>query len=119
MVRASITNENEMLRPGMLMTVQIITNDRMALVIPESAFIQTGNESYVFIAGEDGQAHRRVIKIGSRKFGFVEVVDGLQEGDKIITEGGFKLQDKSPYRINEIEKMDMSHLTRNLPYFMG
>ncbi len=119
MVRASITNENEMLRPGMLMTVQIITNNRMALVIPESAFIQTGNESYVFIAGEDGLAHRRVIKIGSRKFGFVEVVDGLQEGDKIITEGGFKLQDKSPYRINEIEKMDMSHLTRNLPYFTG
>jgi membrane fusion protein (multidrug efflux system) len=109
-VRASIPNEEEKLKPGMLMTVQIITNNHQALVIPESAFIQTGTESFVFIAGEDGLAHRKVIEIGTRKFGYVEVINGLQQGDRIITEGGFKLQDKSPYRKDEQTRIDLSFL---------
>lgn len=97
-VRALIKNPEEELRPGMLLTVNIITDVREALVIPESAFIQVANESFVYIAGADGLAHRQVIEIGARKFGYVEVINGLKAGDYVITEGGFKLQDKAPYK---------------------
>ncbi len=107
-IRATIQNNENKLRPGMLMTVKVITNERNALVIPESAFIQTGSQSHVFIAGEDGLAHRRVIEIGSRKFGYVEVISGLLEGERVIIEGGFKLQDKAPFRLDEQAKLNLS-----------
>lgn len=100
-VRAVIDNQDGQLRPGMLMMVKIITDTRQALVIPESAFIQTGNETHVFLAGDDGFAHRQLIKIGSRRTGYVEVLEGLQEGDPVIIEGGFKLQDNSPYKAED------------------
>jgi len=107
-VRAVIDNKEALLRPGMLMTVKIITDERQALVIPESAFIQTGAETYVFLAGIDGLAHRQIINIGTRRTGFVEVIGGLNEGDPVIIEGGFKLKDKSPYKINPGVKQDTS-----------
>jgi len=97
-VRARIENKDRLLRPGMLMTVQVLTDTRQAMVIPESAFIQTGDETYVYIAGEDGLVHRQAIQVGARRFGYVEVTEGLQPGDTIITEGAFKLRDKAPYR---------------------
>ncbi len=100
-VRALIDNEDRLLRPGMLMTVQILTDVRQAMVIPESAFIQTGEETYVYIAGDDGLVHRQTIRIGARRFGFVEVTEGLQAGDTVITEGAFKLRDKAPYRVKD------------------
>jgi len=90
------------------MTVKIVTDVRQALVIPESAFIQVGSESFVFIAGEDGLAHRRIIQIGARKYGYVEVVDGLSEGERVITEGGFKLQDKAPYKLDGFSELNLS-----------
>ncbi|NNE38826.1 MAG: efflux RND transporter periplasmic adaptor subunit [Gammaproteobacteria bacterium] len=108
MVRAKIDNPEELLRPGMMMTVKIITDARQSLVIPESAFIQTGKQSYVFIAGEDGLAHRQPIRIGARRYGYVEVLEGLQPGQLVITEGGFKLRDKAPYRIDEASELDLS-----------
>jgi membrane fusion protein (multidrug efflux system) len=107
-VRAAIRNEEELLRPGMLMTVRIITDVRQALVIPESAFIQTGDESFVFVAGLDGLAHRRVIQIGARRFGFVEILEGLSAGERVITEGGFKLQDKAPYKVEDKSGINLS-----------
>lgn len=98
-VRALISNDDRLLRPGMLLTVNVVTDVRQALVIPESAFIQVGDETYVYIAGDDGLARRRAITVGSRKIGYVEVTDGLQPGDMIISEGGFKLRDNAPYRV--------------------
>lgn len=100
-VRALINNEDRLLRPGMLMTVRTITATRQALVIPESAFIQTGDETHVFLAGHDGLARQQPIRIGARRRGYVEVIEGLQEGDPVIIEGGFKLKDQAPFRIGE------------------
>ncbi len=111
-VRAKFDNHEELLRPGMMMTVKIITDARQALVIPESAFIQTGKQSYVYIAGEDGLAHRQIIRIGARRYGYVEVLEGLEPGQLVITEGGFKLRDKAPYRVDDASKLDLS-LTAN------
>ncbi|MGK0297622.1 MAG: membrane fusion protein (multidrug efflux system) [Gammaproteobacteria bacterium] len=116
MVRASINNDEELLRPGMLMIVKIVIDVRQALVIPESAFIQTGSESYVYIAGDDGFAHRRVIKIGARKYGYVEVVDGLKSGESVITEGGFKLRDKAPYKLDEKSTLNITDFSHTLSH---
>lgn len=98
-VRAIVPNDDRLLRPGMLLTVEIITEERMGLVISESAVIQIADETYVFIAGEDGRAQKQAIEIGIRRYDFVEVIDGLREGDMVITEGSFKLRDGASFRL--------------------
>lgn len=99
MVRAIVPNDDRLLRPGMLLTVKIIIEERMGLVVSETAVIQIAGETYVLIAGADGIAKKQPIKIGARKYDFVEIVEGLSEGDLVITEGSFKLRDGAPFRL--------------------
>jgi membrane fusion protein (multidrug efflux system) len=110
-IRAIIDNDERLLRPGMLMTVKIINEVRESLVVPESALLQVGSDTYVYIAGDDGLAHRTLISVGVRRVGYVEVVDGLKVGDLIVTEGGFKLQNRAPYRIATDKQGNNLHLT--------
>ena len=100
-VRAIIPNEDRLLRPGMLLTVKIVTAERMSLVVSETAVTQIGDETYVLLAGADGKAHKQPVVIGTRRFDFVEVSKGLKDGDMVITEGAFKLRDGAPYRLEK------------------
>ena len=100
-VRAIIPNEDRSLRPGMLLTVKIVTDERMSLVVSETAVTQIGDETYVLLAGADGKAHKQPVVIGARRYDYVEVVNGLKDGDMIITEGAFKLRDGAPYKLED------------------
>ena len=61
---------------------------------------QDGSITFVYLAGGDGLAHKKPIIIGSRKRGIVEIIEGLNEGDRVITEGTFKLRDRAAYRVS-------------------
>lgn len=101
MVRAIVPNKERHLRPGMLLTVEIVTDERLSLVVPETSVTQISGETYVMMAGEGNRAKKQPIKIGARKYEYVEVIDGLEDGDVIITEGSFKLRDGAPYRTQD------------------
>ncbi len=92
-VRAEIPNRDRMLRPGMLMTVQVFLQPREAIVVPEIAVVQVGTESFVYRVTPDGTVERAVIAHGSRRKGEVEVVTGLAEGERIVVEGTVKLRE--------------------------
>ncbi|MGH7841136.1 MAG: efflux RND transporter periplasmic adaptor subunit [Candidatus Binataceae bacterium] len=66
-----------------------------AIVIPEAAlFSDASTQSrYLFVAGADGRAHRRVVKIGLRAADRAQIVDGLAAGEVVITSGGYALSD--------------------------
>ncbi|HLF11007.1 MAG TPA: efflux RND transporter periplasmic adaptor subunit [Gammaproteobacteria bacterium] len=97
-VRAHVENADRALRPGMLLTVGVIMAERVALVVPEGAVFQVQNRAYVYRL--DGQvARQQQIEIGDRRFGIVEVLSGLDEGDLIVTEGIVKLRDGVPVRL--------------------
>jgi membrane fusion protein (multidrug efflux system) len=98
-VRAHVLNEDRALRPGMLLTVRVVTAERSALVISENAVYQIQDRAYVFRVGPDSIAREQQIRIGERRFGLVEVLDGLDEGDRIVTEGIVKLRDGVRVRI--------------------
>jgi membrane fusion protein (multidrug efflux system) len=91
-VRAHIENKDRALRPGMLLTVQVVTTQHLALVVPEGSVFQIQNRAYVYRV-EDQVAHQQQIEVGGRRFGVVEVLGGLKEGDLIVTEGIVKLRD--------------------------
>lgn len=101
-VRAHVPNQDHALRPGMLLTVQVVTAEHLALVVPEGAVFQVQNRAYVFTAA-DNVAHQTQIEVAGRRFGLVEVMSGLKEGDLIVTEGIVKLREGQKFRTNDAE----------------
>jgi membrane fusion protein, multidrug efflux system len=100
MIRAHVPNLDRALRPGMLLTVDVVTSQHEALVIPEGAVFQVQNRAYVYRL--DGlTARQQRIEVGGRRFGTVEVKSGLEEGDTIVIEGIVKLRDGIQVRLNE------------------
>jgi len=91
-VRALIDNPERLLRPGMLLVVTVAGQPRTALRIPEEALVPEGQQQYVYTIDSDGVVARRLVQIGQREPGFVEVRDGLQAGEKVITEGTIKVR---------------------------
>ncbi|MGH8109904.1 MAG: efflux RND transporter periplasmic adaptor subunit [Arenimonas sp.] len=90
--QAEIDNPDNRLRPGMLLEINVMQMQRNALVIPELALLQLGSESFVYRVTLDGNAEKVVVKPGSRSFGYVEIIQGLKAGDRIVVEGTSKLR---------------------------
>jgi membrane fusion protein (multidrug efflux system) len=89
-VRALLPNRGEVLRPGMLMTVDVRSNPRETLAVPEIAVLEEAGDSYVFRAneGQNGRTVERVqVQTGQRSDGMAEILSGLAPGDFVITEG--------------------------------
>lgn len=91
-VRAELPNPERLLKPGMLMTVTLMSAPRQALVIPELSLIQVGNRQTVFVLRGDGTVEEVPVRTGARRRGEVEIVQGLNPGDTIVVEGVGKLR---------------------------
>jgi len=82
-VRALIDNDEQLLRSGQFMSVQLTLRAREALVIPEQAVLLRADEQYLFVV-QGEQAERRTVQLGAREPGFVEVASGLAAEDQVI-----------------------------------
>lgn len=82
------------LRPGMFGTVAIATETRSdAAVILRKAVVRERDQNYVFVVREDDTAERRLVVLGFNEDPFVEVVEGLQPGEVVVTVGNESLSD--------------------------
>ena len=97
-VRAVIPNEDRALRPGMLLTARVVTNERIALSVPERSVVQIADQAYVYVVDTDRTARRTAVQLGLRQAGAVEIVTGLEEGAQVVTEGVVKLRDGATVR---------------------
>lgn len=95
-VRAELPNEGRELRPGMLMRMRLERDVDIAMMVPESSVTPIRNEFFVFRISEDNRAERVDVKIGRRQPGWVEILEGLSEGDAIVKEGVVRLRDGIP-----------------------
>lgn len=91
-VRAVIPNEDELLKPGMFMTVGLQRDRGDVLMAPEQAIVPEGSRQFVFVVNE-GRAQKRQVRLGRRIPGFVVVADGLAAGESVVTEGTHKVRD--------------------------
>jgi membrane fusion protein (multidrug efflux system) len=105
-VRALIDNKSGTLKPGMLMTVSIQSNPRMALAIPEMAILEKADGSSVFkVVQKEGKtiAAPAPIKLGARAAGWVEILSGLNAGDQIVVEGVQRARPGQPIRLDAVK----------------
>jgi len=91
-VRGDFANADRALRPGMGLQVTLSRPGRPALLLPEIAVVQVGKDTYVFRVKPDGSVERADIKIGARRDGLAEVVEGLKTGDRVVVDGTGKLR---------------------------
>ena len=97
-VRAILLNPDRALKPGMLLTVTVLSRQRETLAVPELAIVGEGEDRYVFLV-EDGKAKRVKVETGARQNGLVEITGGLEPGRMVVTEGVVKLSDGMAVRL--------------------
>lgn len=106
--RALLPNRESQLRPGMFVRARLVFGEKTgALMVPEQAVV-TGGQTRVFRV-EEGKAKAVPVQLGVRRNGRVEVLEGLQEGDLVISAGQLKVRDGLPVRpVGETGSMEGS-----------
>lgn len=90
-VRMVLGNPNQRLKPGMLATVRIYASDIDTLNIPLNALIQTEKFNTVFVQTDELNFQRRNVEVGIITNNRAEILNGLREGEKVVTAGQFLL----------------------------
>ena len=86
-VKASAPNPGGQLKPGMFVEARLATTTRAnAIVVPEDA-VQPMRAANVVWAVVDGKASRRVVQLGVRSAGLVEILSGVQAGETVVVGG--------------------------------
>jgi cobalt-zinc-cadmium efflux system membrane fusion protein len=93
-VRAEVSNRDGRLKPGMFADIALsLENKSGCLAVPREAVLEDGRESIVFIL-KNGAYLRRTVKTGLTDDGYVEILEGVAEGEEVVTEGNFRLKSK-------------------------
>jgi cobalt-zinc-cadmium efflux system membrane fusion protein len=89
MVRATINNAEDALRPEMFASVTIQTGEGdSSPAVPRDAVIYDGKTAHVWVARDDQSVEARTINTGLSSGQMVQVLDGLRPGEKVVTKGG-------------------------------
>lgn len=89
---------NPQLRSGQFARVTIAMDQMATLTVPDSAIVPFGQMSRVFVE-DQGKAHLRLVRVGSREQGYSEILSGLSENESVITVGNKNLVDGQPVSI--------------------
>jgi membrane fusion protein, multidrug efflux system len=92
-VNAVFNNTDELLKPGMFLSVELaLTRRENAVIIAEEGVVSEGAKHFVFVVKGDNKIERREIKLGQRLPGEVEVASGLVAGEVVVVRGVQKVR---------------------------
>ena len=95
-----IENNQKLLRPGMYAQTRITLDEEQGIYIPISAIVsQPGTDDQFVYVVENNTAERVQVETGNQYNNLVLIESGLQQGDRLVTEGMAKLQDGTKVRI--------------------
>ena len=92
LARAKIDNKNSEIIPGSLLEIEIFYNEKEALSIPDTSIMYEGSKKFIYKIIENNMIKKTEIETGIRNKGNLEILKGLNEGDKIIAEGLTKVR---------------------------
>jgi membrane fusion protein, heavy metal efflux system len=90
--RGNVENEDKLLKAELYVTVEVPDTAPVSLQVPSKALFLRDNQYYVFLETGLGQYQRQMVKVGSEREGKVAILDGLQTGQRLVTEGCLLLQ---------------------------
>ncbi|KAK0331249.1 hypothetical protein LTR94_029675, partial [Friedmanniomyces endolithicus] len=121
--RAEFPNPGNRIRPGMMMRVAVHQGRRQSLAVPEAAVQYEGQGAFVYriARGETGTTAQRVeVQTGAVESGFVEIVSGLGNNDRIVASGLNRIQPGAPVTVEGAEggpPMMLSDVSVRRPVF--
>ena len=92
LARAKINNEESEIIPGSLLEIEIFYNEKNALSVPDTSIMYEGSKKFIYKVIENDMIKKSEIETGIRNMGNLEVLSGLNEGDKVIAEGLTKVR---------------------------
>jgi cobalt-zinc-cadmium efflux system membrane fusion protein len=102
-VRCEVPNREGLLKLDMFATIRIpVPTRRDAVLIPAAAVQQIDGQPVAFIKTGEMQFQKRLLKLGERSNGWIEVADGIRPGEQVVTEGSFILK-------SEAKKAELGH----------
>ena len=105
-VRMEFHNPGYFLKPGMFATVRVSSElEPSVLLVPDMAVLRSGEKDTVFVALDAGKFEPRTVTLGPQaEHDTYQVINGLKEGERIVTSGQFMLDSESQLR-EAIQKM--------------
>ena len=95
-IRVELPNPDELLRPEMYVDAEIETGTPdPVLAVPESAVLDSGTRRAVLVDKGEGRFEPREVKVGRRGGGYVEITQGLSEGEAVVTSANFLIDAES------------------------
>jgi Cu(I)/Ag(I) efflux system membrane fusion protein len=95
-VRIELANPDLALLPDMYGDVEIATGSQEAVVtVPASAVIDSGHRQVVVLDLGEGRFEPKDVKLGRRGSGYVEILEGVQEGNRVVVDGNFLIDAES------------------------
>ncbi|MEO6150794.1 MAG: efflux RND transporter periplasmic adaptor subunit, partial [Mucilaginibacter sp.] len=95
-VRVAFPNENNELKDGMSAVLNVLNSQSgNRIQIPYKSITEQMGEFFVFVAKDDSLALQKKVKLGPRVNSDVIIMEGINAGDKVITEGFQRLRDSS------------------------
>ena len=110
-------NPKHTLKPGtsvqLSLTAQTVKD---ALVVPASSVITAPDgTSTVMLAGSDGRAHQKAVKLGIRNGDDVQILDGVGASDKVVVSGAYGLPDQTKIKIEATTPAEEPHPDSKTP----
>lgn len=96
-VRLEIANTAGLLRPGMYAQVELagLGSKGLVVAVPDSAVIYSGRREIVLVELAEGRYEAREVKLGARSDDYVEVTEGIGEGEKVVVSANFLIDAES------------------------
>jgi membrane fusion protein (multidrug efflux system) len=112
-VQATVDNKDERLLPGMFGSISLdVGTDRSLVVVPVTTiqYAPYGNSVYVVVREENGPltVKQQMVTLGSKRGDLVAVLKGIEQGQEIVTLGGFKLRPGAPIVISSTDSAPAS-----------
>lgn len=106
-IRIEFSNPDFALKPDMFADVTVFSGKRkQAIVIPTRAIIRSGTREQVFVVREPGKFEPREVKLGITSEGLTQIVEGLNEGEKVVTSAQFLIDSESKLREATAKMLD-------------
>jgi len=99
-VRIELANPGGLLKPAMFANVELAAGSAKGkvLAVPDSAVLDSGTRTIVLVQRSAGQFEPRPVKLGARADGYVEVLEGVQEGEFVVVTANFLIDSESNLR---------------------
>ena len=95
-VRVELANPGGLLKPGMFAQMELqVSGKAQAVTVPVSAVIDSGTRQVVLVQLKEGRFEPREVKLGARSDTYVEVIDGVKEGEQVVVAANFLIDAES------------------------